>query len=45
MLKLVLCTLRLGQVSSLCGIADSTFGEINILSWNYVKNTSLCKLS
>jgi len=37
MLKLLFCTLLLGQFSSPDGVADSTFGEINIHSWNYVK--------
>ena len=37
MFKLIFCTLFLDQVSSPGGIANTTFGEINISSLNYVK--------
>jgi len=37
--KLVFCTLLVGQVSSPGGIANTTFGEINMYLSNYVKNS------
>ena len=42
-LKLLFCTL-LGQVLSSGGIANTTFGERNIYSWNYVKNSWVYKI-
>jgi len=43
MFKLVFCTRFLGQVSSPGGIANTTFGEINIYLLNYVKYSWVSK--
>jgi len=42
--KLVFCTLLVGQVSSPGGIANTTSSEINMYSWNYAKNSWVCKI-
>jgi len=42
--KLVFCSLSLSQVSSPGSTANTTFGEINIHAWNYVKNSWVCKI-
>jgi len=44
MFTLVVWTL-LGLVSSPGGIANTTFGEINIYAWNYVKIAECAKFS